>query len=67
MPIYKFECSNEDCGHTEEKIVKAGTKEIECSTCGSVSEKNFLGSMLFSSTGLPNGHISIQGRPSRKK
>lgn len=63
MPIYKFICPA--CSKVEEKIVKMGTEEIDC-TCGEKAKKDFLGSLLFSSTGLPNGHNSIRGNSRRK-
>lgn len=66
MPFYLFECTDEDCGHQEERLVKAGVSETECSICGSLSEKNMIGSMLFSSTGLPNGHNSLRKHSHRK-
>lgn len=59
MPIYRFNC--EKCDTSFEKIVKMGTTETTCE-CGETAEKDYAGSMLFSSTGLPNGHNSIRSK-----
>lgn len=61
MPIYLFNC---ECGESFEMLVKAGTQQVACD-CGKEAKKNYAGSMMFSSTGLPNGHNSIRG-PLRK-
>lgn len=59
MPIYKFNC--EKCDTSFEKIVKMGTQETLCE-CGEIAKKDFRGSLLFSSVGLPNGHNSHSKR-----
>jgi putative FmdB family regulatory protein len=58
MPIYLFDCKT--CNESFEMLVKVGTQEVSC-TCGVMAKKNYAGSMMFSSTGLPNGHSSIRG------
>jgi putative FmdB family regulatory protein len=59
MPIYRFKC--EKCETSFERIVKMGTQEATCD-CGEPARKDYAGSMMFSSTGLPNGHNSIRGK-----
>ena len=59
MPIYKFKC--EKCEVSFEKIVKLDTQETSCE-CGETAKKDYRGSMLFASTGLPNGHNALRAR-----
>ncbi|MEK1828834.1 zinc ribbon domain-containing protein [Priestia megaterium] len=59
MPIYRFNCTK--CNESFETIVQMGTEETACK-CGAVAKKDYAGSMMFSSTGLPNGHNSIRSK-----
>lgn len=59
MPFYTFTCTSEGCGHTQDYLVKMGTKETECKECGEKAE--YKNSFKFSATGLPNGHITFRG------
>lgn len=59
MPFYTFTCTSENCQHTQDYLVKMGTKETDCKECGSPAEYQM--SYKFSATGLPNGHITFRG------
>lgn len=59
MPFYTFMCTNVGCNHQQDYLVKAGTKETDCTKCGSRAEYQL--SYKFSATGLPNGHITFRG------
>lgn len=59
MPFYTFKCTNEECIHTSDYLVRMGTKETACKECGETAEYQL--SFKFASTGLPNGHITTRG------
>ena len=59
MPFYTFKRTSEECNHTEDYLVKVGTKKTECKECGEPAEYQM--SFKFSATGLPNGHITFRG------
>ena len=59
MPFYTFICKEKECGHTQDYLVKMGTKETPCKKCGNPAEYKM--SYKFSAIGLPNGHITFRG------
>ena len=40
-PIYDFQCSNQDCNHVAERVVRLDTEAIECPVCGHEAAKVF--------------------------
>jgi putative FmdB family regulatory protein len=56
MPFYSFKCEN--CEIEDEKLVKMGTEETECSGCGGQMKK--LPSFRTVALGLPNGFHTIR-------
>ena len=66
MPYYNFKCSNEKCGDTYDDLVKMGTSEVDCRTCGNKAYKT-IESYKFAALGLPNGHNAVRVTKNPKK
>lgn len=58
MPFYTFKCPK--CDITKDELVKMGTTETVCETCGSKTEKQL--SMRFNGHGLPNGFSATRSQ-----
>lgn len=41
MPMYTYECTNEECKEKTDSIEKYGTEDIECPKCKEKAQKVF--------------------------